>query len=228
MREYKADIAIIGAGLGGVAAALAALKAGRSVVLTEEYDWIGGQMTSQAVPSDEHSWIEQMGGTRSFRALRTAVRQFYRDHYPLGTIPADAPVVRQYATALAWSKRRFFARLLGRYVRDEKLISLPEAVRRLTSLPAGNLALKERGLLRAGYFADIVVFDPATIQDHATFEKPQQFATGVSHVVVNGGIALSDGEPTGKATGRVVRGQGWKGWPDGGCRASAKDWPARP
>ncbi len=121
-----------------------------------------------------------------------------------------------------------FARLLGRYVRDEKLIPLPEAVRRLTSLPAGNLALKERGLLKAGYFADIVVFDPTTIQDHASFEKPQQFATGVSHVVVNGGVALSNGEPTGEATGRVVRGQGWKGWRDGGCRASAKDWPARP
>ncbi len=121
-----------------------------------------------------------------------------------------------------------FARLLGRYVRDEKLIPLPEAVRRLTSLPAGNLALKERGLLKAGYFADIVVFDPTTIQDHASFEKPQQFATGVSHVVVNGGVALSNGEPTGEAPGRVVRGQGWKGWPDGGCRASAEDWPARP
>ena len=119
------------------------------------------------------------------------------------------------------------ARLLGRYVRDEKLISLPEAIRRLTSLPASNLALKDRGRLAAGYFADIVVFDPATIQDHATFEKPQQYATGVSHVVINGGVALANGEPTGKATGRVVRGQGWKGWPDGGCRASAKDWPAR-
>ncbi len=120
-----------------------------------------------------------------------------------------------------------FARLLGRYVRDEKLITLPEAVRRLTSLPAGNLALKERGLLKAGHFADIVVFDPATIQDHATFEKPAQFSTGVAHVVINGGVALSDGEPTGKATGRVVRGRGWKGWPDGGCRGSASDWPAR-
>lgn len=120
-----------------------------------------------------------------------------------------------------------FARLLGRYVRDEKLISLPEAIRRLTSLPASNLALKDRGKLAKGYFADVVVFDPATIQDHATFEKPQQFSTGVSHVVINGGVALSNGEPTGKATGRVVRGQGWKGWPDGGCRATAKDWPRR-
>ena len=119
------------------------------------------------------------------------------------------------------------ARLLGRYVRDEKLIALPEAIRRLTSLPASNLALKDRGKLAAGYFADIVVFDPATIQDHATFEKPQQYATGVSHVVINGGVALANGEPTGKATGRVVRGQGWKGWPDGGCRATPKDWPKR-
>ena len=120
-----------------------------------------------------------------------------------------------------------FARLLGRYVRDEKLISLQEAVRRLTSLPASNLELKDRGCLKAGYFADIVVFDPATIQDHATFEKPHQFSTGVSHVMVNGDVALSNGKPTGKATGRVVRGQGWKGWPDGGCRAAASDWPAR-
>jgi N-acyl-D-amino-acid deacylase len=120
-----------------------------------------------------------------------------------------------------------FARLLGRYVREEKLITLPEAVRRLTSLPAGNLALADRGLLKAGYFADIVVFDPATIQDHATFEKPAQFATGVSHVVINGGVALSDGEPTGRATGRVVRGRAWKGWPGGGCRVSAGDWPER-
>ncbi len=120
-----------------------------------------------------------------------------------------------------------FARLLGRYVRDERLISLQEAVRRLTSLPASNLGLRDRGRLAAGYFADVVVFDPATIQDHATFERPQQYSTGVSHVVINGGLALADGEPTGKHTGRVVRGQGWKGWPDGGCRASATDWRAR-
>ncbi|SKA17046.1 FAD-dependent oxidoreductase [Consotaella salsifontis] len=83
MKEYSADIAIIGGGLGGVAAALGALRSGRSVILTEEYDWIGGQMTSQAVPPDEHSWIEQMGATRSYRALRNGIRQYYRDHYPL-------------------------------------------------------------------------------------------------------------------------------------------------
>jgi hypothetical protein len=83
VKEYSADIAIIGGGLGGVAAALAALRNGRSVVMTEEFDWIGGQMTSQAVPPDEHSWVEQFGITRSYRALRNGVRQYYRDHYPL-------------------------------------------------------------------------------------------------------------------------------------------------
>jgi N-acyl-D-amino-acid deacylase len=79
-------------------------------------------------------------------------------------------------------------------------------------------------MLKAGYFADVVIFDPATIGDTATYETPKQFATGVRWVLVNGGVALKEGEPTALATGRVVRGRGWKGWPDGGCRASAKDW----
>ena len=83
MKEYSADIAIIGGGLGGVAAALGALRSGRTVVMTEEFDWLGGQMTSQAVPPDEHSWVEQFGITRSYRALRNGIRQYYRDHYPL-------------------------------------------------------------------------------------------------------------------------------------------------
>ncbi|MBU1176434.1 MAG: FAD-dependent oxidoreductase [Alphaproteobacteria bacterium] len=83
MRELGTDILVVGGGLGGVAAALAALEAGRRVVLSEEYDWLGGQMTSQAVPSDEHSWVEQFGITRSYRQLRSAIRQYYRDHYPL-------------------------------------------------------------------------------------------------------------------------------------------------
>lgn len=83
MTEYHADVAIIGGGTGGVAAALGALRGGASVIMTEEYDWIGGQLTSQAVPSDEHSWIESVGATRSYRALRRAVRQYYRDHFPL-------------------------------------------------------------------------------------------------------------------------------------------------
>ena len=117
-----------------------------------------------------------------------------------------------------------FARLLGHYVRERGLVPLPEAIRRLTSLPAGNLALRDRGLLRPGYFADIAVFDPERIADHATYDHPQQFATGVLHVVVNGELALEDGEPTGRLPGRAVRGRAWTGWPDGGCRSSAADW----
>ena len=104
-----------------------------------------------------------------------------------------------------------FARLLGKYVREEKVIPLEEAIRRLTSLPATNLKIKQRGRLAPGYFADVVVFDPATIQDHATFEKPHQYATGVRHVFVNGTQVLKDGEHTGATPGRFVRGPGTKG-----------------
>ncbi len=105
-----------------------------------------------------------------------------------------------------------FARLLGKYVRDESVIPLEEAVRRLTSLPASNLSIRRRGLLEPGYYADVVVFDPATIQDHATFAEPHQYATGVLHVFVNGEQVLRAGEHTGATPGRVVRGPGWTGW----------------
>lgn len=103
-----------------------------------------------------------------------------------------------------------FARLLGKYVREDKAISLEEAVRKLTSQPASNLKISRRGLLKPGYYADIVIFDPATIQDHATFEKPHQYATGVRHVFVNGVQVLRDGEHTGARPGRFVKGPGWK------------------
>jgi N-acyl-D-amino-acid deacylase len=103
-----------------------------------------------------------------------------------------------------------FARLLGRYVREEKLMPLEDAIRRLTKLPAENLKLDRRGSLKAGSFADIVVFDPAKIQDHATYEKPHRFATGVSEVFVNGVQVLKAGEPTGAKAGQVIRGPGWK------------------
>ncbi|HIO88906.1 MAG TPA: D-aminoacylase [Candidatus Marinimicrobia bacterium] len=105
-----------------------------------------------------------------------------------------------------------FARLLGKYVRDEKVIPLNEAVYRLSGLPASNLKIRDRGLLKEGYYADVVVFDPATIQDHATFEEPHQYSTGVYHVFVNGEQVLKDGEHTGATPGRVVRGPGWTGW----------------
>jgi N-acyl-D-amino-acid deacylase len=103
-----------------------------------------------------------------------------------------------------------FTRLLGKYVRDEHVIPLAEAIRRLTSLPAENLKLDRRGRLRKGYYADIVVFDPNTICDNATYEKPHQYAAGVVDVFVNGTQVLKDGEHTGAKPGRVVRGPGWK------------------
>ena len=101
-----------------------------------------------------------------------------------------------------------FVRLLGKYVREEKVISLEEAVRRLSNLPATNLGLDRRGLLKAGYFADVVVFDPKTIADRATFEQPHQYAIGMRHVFVNGKQVLKDGEHTGVKSGRALWGPG--------------------
>jgi N-acyl-D-amino-acid deacylase len=101
-----------------------------------------------------------------------------------------------------------FARLLGKYVREEKTTTLQDAVRRLTSLPAANLGLKDRGALKIGYHADLAIFDPATIADRATFDKPQAYATGMRHVFVNGVQVLKDGEHTGATPGRFVKGPG--------------------
>ena len=121
---------------------------------------------------------------------------------------SDAPSAE--GRFLEWSNHSraygTFARLLGKYVRDERVIPLEEAVRRLTSLPARNLRLERRGLLERGYFADVVVFDPDRIEDHATYDEPHQYSTGVVHVAVNGELVLRDGEHTGALPGRVVRG----------------------
>jgi N-acyl-D-amino-acid deacylase len=117
-----------------------------------------------------------------------------------------------------------FARIFAKYVREEHVLTVEEAVRKLTSLPADVLSLKDRGRLRAGAYADIVIFDPNIFQDHSTYVKPLQFATGVTDVFVNGQLALKDGVPTGVASGRVVRGRAWTQETGGGCRASNKDW----
>ena len=112
------------------------------------------------------------------------------------------------------------ARVLGHYVRDQKAATLPDAIRRLTSLPATNLGIRNRGWLAPGYYADVVVFDREKVQDHATFEKPKQLATGVRDLFVNGVQVLADGKHTGAKPGRFVRGPGWTGWPGGGaCKA---------
>ncbi|WP_293645710.1 N-acyl-D-amino-acid deacylase family protein [Sphingopyxis sp. RIFCSPHIGHO2_12_FULL_65_19] len=102
-----------------------------------------------------------------------------------------------------------FARLLGRYVRDEKLIPLEQAIYRLTTLPATNLRIADRGALKPGYYADVVVFDPATIGDRSTFEKPHQYSVGMRDVFVNGVGVLRNGEHSGATPGRAVRGAGW-------------------
>jgi N-acyl-D-amino-acid deacylase len=104
-----------------------------------------------------------------------------------------------------------FARFLGRYVRDRNVMPLEEAIRRLTTLPAQSIAIRERGALQVGYYADIVVFDPATITDHSTFAQPHAYSTGVRDVFVNGVQVLRGGEHTGAKPGRVVRGPGWTG-----------------
>lgn len=108
-----------------------------------------------------------------------------------------------------------FARVLGRYSRDEDLLSLADAIRRMTSLPAFNIGIRDRGQLSEGYYGDVVIFDSATIGDHATFPQPHQYASGVVHVFVNGEQVLKDGEHTGAMPGQVVRGPGWTGWPEG-------------
>jgi N-acyl-D-aspartate/D-glutamate deacylase len=124
-----------------------------------------------------------------------------------GSLAPEPPFTRSATHPRAYGN---FARLLGRYVRDEKVISLAEAVRRMSGLPATNLELDRRGFLREGMFADVVVFDPASIADRATFEKPHQYAVGMKHVFVNGAHVLKDGEHTGAKPGRAIWGPGRK------------------
>lgn len=127
---------------------------------------------------------------------------------PWVSLDSDAGSMAPEGLFLTWNPhpRAYgsFARLLGKYVREERVLTLEEAIRRLTTLPAETLQLHRRGALRPGYFADIVIFDPTTITDHATFESPHQYATGMVHVLVNGVPVLRGGEHTGATPGRVV------------------------
>ena len=117
-----------------------------------------------------------------------------------------------------------FVRVIGKYVRDEKALTLEQAVRKLSGLPASNLSLTERGLLKPGFFADVVVFDPKSVRDHATYDKPHRLATGVEEVWINGIRALRDSQATGAASGRVVHGRAWTGGGGAGCRAQRGQW----
>jgi len=125
-----------------------------------------------------------------------------------GSIPAEEPYIKESTHPRSYGS---FARLLSRYVREEKIMTIEEAVRRMTSLPASNLKIAKRGGLKVGNFADVVVFDPAKVQDKATFENSHAYAEGFNHVFVNGVQVLNDGNHTGATPGRVVRGPGWKG-----------------
>lgn len=127
-----------------------------------------------------------------------------------GVFMNSSPHPRAYGT---------FARVFKRFVREEHLFTVAEAVHRMTALPAFNAGLRGRGRLKQDFYADIVVFDPDTISDHATFEQPHQYATGVEHVFVNGVQVLRNGEHTGATPGRVVRGPGWSGWPDNAAKS---------
>lgn len=141
------------------------------------------------------------------------MRRMLRQPYVSIGSDAGALALTKDFTELGAHPRAYgtFARVLGTYARDEKLMTLEEAIRRMTSLPAEHLKLTKRGTLKPGQYADVVVFDPERVLDHATVERPHQYATGVNHVFVNGVSVIADGEHTGATPGRCVRGPGWKG-----------------
>jgi len=143
---------------------------------------------------------------------------------------ADAPAPEGVFLRSSRHPRTYgnFARLLAHYVREEQVLTLPQAIHKLSALPAATLSLSDRGLLRQGYFADVVVFDPAKVQDHSTYQRPQQLATGVGDVWINGVRALRHEVATGAASGRAIRGRAWTGGGGGGCRNSASDWSWSP
>jgi N-acyl-D-amino-acid deacylase len=143
---------------------------------------------------------------------------------------ADAPAPEGVFLKSSRHPRTYgnFARLLAHYVREEQVLTLPQAIHKLSALPAATLSLSDRGLLRQGYFADVVVFDPAKVQDHSTYQRPQQLATGVGDVWINGVRALRHEVATGAASGRAIRGRAWTGGGGGGCRNSASDWSWSP
>jgi N-acyl-D-amino-acid deacylase len=140
--------------------------------------------------------------------IRKFVQQPYVSFGSDGASMSDAKVFDEWGT----HPRAYgtFSRILGKYVREEKLIALEEAIRRMSSMPASHLKIKQRGSIKPGYFADLVVFDPEKIADNATFDEPKKYATGMAHVFVNGVQVLGDGEHTGAKPGRVVYGPGKK------------------
>ena len=152
-------------------------------------------------------------GTVYFLMSDENVKKQIRQPWVMFGSDGDAPAAEGKTLEQGAHPRTYgnVARLLGKYVRDEKVISLEEAVRRLTLLPAQTLGISKRGRLVSGHFADVVIFDPEKITDHATFTKPHQYSTGMVHVLVNGVPVVADGKHTGATPGRAIRGPGWTG-----------------
>jgi N-acyl-D-amino-acid deacylase len=150
-------------------------------------------------------------GTVYFLMSEENLRKQIRQPWVMFGSDAHAPAAEGKELEDAVHPRTYgnVARLLGKYVRDEQVIPMEEAIRRLTLLPAQTLSVSERGRLAPGFFADITIFDPANIRDHATFEDPHHYSTGINHVLVNGVPVVTDGEHTGATPGRAVRGPGW-------------------
>ena len=124
-----------------------------------------------------------------------------------GARAADGPLAGSKSHPRGWGT---YPRILGHYVRDQHLMTLELAVHKMTGSPAGNLSLRNRGLIREGYFADITIFDPKTVIDRATFEEPNQYPVGINFVIVNGQIEVDNGRRTPSLAGRVLRGPGYR------------------
>ena len=156
----------------------------------------------------DRSTIASLYYQQSEDNIRKVIRQPYVSFGSDGASMSDAEIFKDWGT----HPRAYgtFARLLGKYVRDEKLVTMEEAIRRLTLLPATNVKIKKRGKLEVGYYADLAIFNPATIKDLATFDEPKQYAEGMVHVFVNGVPVLIEGEHTGATPGRIIRGPGYK------------------
>ncbi len=172
--------------------------------------------TAMDLVIEDDSGVECVFFTMSEDNIRKKIRQSWMSFCSDGaSMASEGAFLKRGTHPRAYGS---FARLLGKYVRDEQLIPLKEAIRRLTSQPASTLGLDRRGSLQPGYYADVVIFDPTTIRDNATFDHPHQYATGVHHVLVNGVPVLRDGEHTGATPGRFVRGPGWTGRNPNGTR----------
>jgi N-acyl-D-amino-acid deacylase len=182
---------------------------GRTLAEVAEMRGTDPRQTAMDLIVEDGSRIETVYFSQSEEVVRRAITlpwvSFCSDE---ASLAAEGVFLKSMAHPRAYGS---FARLLGKYVRQERLIPLEEAIRRLAALPAENLRIDRRGRLEEGFFADIAVFDPDTIQDHATFTDPHQYATGMVHVFVNGVQVLANGDHTGATPGRVVRGPGWTG-----------------